>query len=221
MLFQEGRVHLSSRGSHFNFLRDGGLYLSNIAEKGNSPRLFQIHIPLQEAVAVNAECVFAGEDLRCAFYGNTTVIFRGHRAVRLQYNEDAPYKAHTAVWEDGMIRISDTRTGCFYWLAAVKGRMELHARWQEGIIGSQDVSVELLPGDDGFEVVLYGTEKLEKVELACPSFEQAAEKKSGISRLLPLPLVWRAGRSWRFLSGATLWAPGKTTAGRPLFAPRP
>lgn len=183
MFFDAKRVPLSARGSYLCFsVRDAQPVLVAADTREQPNRLFTLQTAPGTDVHVCAgyvEFTGPGTDVRCTFYDKFYMVLSGTKPLRMQYRPECGYVAHTAVWEDGCIRICDAKTDSQLWFSARKGALKLHSSWQPGRIHSGDVTVELLPENGAFEVVFLKTASLSRVELQCPAFSDccAANEK--------------------------------------------
>lgn len=182
MFFTPERVSLSLRDSYFSFERtdNKNLALSSLEDRTNNKRLFTFENTANATIEISEDCIrfFEGvKEYKCTFFGGFYAVLKGNSSMHLTYDSKNGYVAHTAVYEDGKIRINDIKTAEYIWITAKSGDLKLNSNWIPGRINSGDVSIDISPIDRDFEIIIYKTRSIGTAYPDCPTFEECAALK--------------------------------------------
>lgn len=183
MYFNSERVSLSLKDSYYGFVRnkDGKIFLSSLEDRTCNKTLFSFeNISDNVKTEISEEFIAfndGGKEYKCTFYRGFYAVLKGNSTLNLLYDSGNGYKAHTAVYENEKIRICDVKTGSYIWLEARKGELTLNSSWSAGRINSGEVSADITPENDEFEIVVYKTRNIGSAIMDCPTFEDCCEQK--------------------------------------------
>ena len=186
MIFRSDRVAWSLRDSYYRlYASSSGICLQTLEDRTKNRNLFFMENTEEADVHVQEDRIsIISERARYAwtFYQGFYAVLKGNAPLVLHYDDNTAYRAHTAVQQDHVIHICDTKTNAHIWLYAKQGKMHLDAEWKPGQIHSGNVSVHIEPEGSDFEVVIYKTYSIGTPRLSCPDFEQCcAEKRADFS----------------------------------------
>ena len=176
MQFDNNRVAWSLRDSYYRlYASSSGICLQTLEDRTKNRNLFFMENTEEADVHVQEDRIsIISERARYAwtFYHGFYAVLKGNALLVLHYDDDTAYRAHTAVQQDHVIHICDTKTNAHIWLYAKQGQMHLDAEWKPGQIHSGNVSVHIEPEGSDFEVVIYKTYSIGTPRLSCPDFER-------------------------------------------------
>lgn len=183
MYFNPNRVSMSLKDSYYVFEKSDNarIILSSLEDRTSNKNLFILDNISSEKIKISEECIYfydRAKEYKCTFFNGFYTVIKGNSALRLLYDNRNGYEAHTAVAENGKIRICDVKTYSFIWLEARKGSIKLNSEWISGRINSGEISVDAFPEEGEFEIVIYKTRSIGTVEIDCPSFEECCALKS-------------------------------------------
>lgn len=186
MIFDFNRVAWSLRDSYYRlYASSSGICLQTLEDRTKNRNLFfmknteeaDVHVQEDKISIVSEHASYAW-----TFYQGFYAVLKGNAPLVLHYDDNTAYRAHTAVQQDHVIHICDTKTNAHIWLYAKQGQIYLNAEWKPGQIHSGDVSICIEPEGSDFEVVIYKTYSIGTPRLSCPDFEQCcAEKRADFS----------------------------------------